>query len=291
MVGTTTFRSRSERRPKVATLFCAEGLRAPACLVLDALAVRGWRVDLQTGDAAREALKRFRDPQAGLRVLCLPEPLDDASHAALERALDPLGRGDLLIVDFSTPRAMVEAILRFSGYRVGARRSVRPLRSTRSYLAHATLMEQQVDVGYWSRYGMGAAAAGIAILGGMSAFWAMEAPEETDAAPAVASGEAMAAPARSRLVEDSTLSSVSTTPVEFAPPARTRPISADEHVPEEAPAGLEPVELDPAPLEDALSVPATTVPTVPRALAHGGAPDLLPVRRTRTIDPFDRPNR
>ncbi|MEM6296955.1 MAG: hypothetical protein AAGA54_37165 [Myxococcota bacterium] len=253
--------------------------------MLDALAVRGWRVDLRTGDAAREALKRFRDPHAGLRVLCLPEPLEPAAHNALERALDPLGRGDLLVVDFSTPRAVVEAILRASGYRVGARRAVRPVRSTRSYLAHATLMEHQVDVGYWSRYGMGAAAAGIAILGGMSAFWAMKPPRVHT--PAVASSDVAATPKRSRLVEDSTFSAVSTAPMDIAPPPRVRPISADEHVPEEEPATLEPIELEPVPLEDeALAIPPSSSTGLPDALARGGAPDLLRPPRSHTIDPF-----
>ncbi len=135
---TRTSRYRPVKRPKVASLFCAEGLRAPACVVLDALGVRGWKVSLQTGDAAREALKRFRDPNAGLRVLCLSEPLDHPSREALRRALDPLHRGDLLIVDFFTPRSVVEHILKFSGYRVGARRPTRGRRTTRSYLAAPT---------------------------------------------------------------------------------------------------------------------------------------------------------
>ena len=174
MARTKTSRNRHVKRPKVATLFCAEALRAPACVVVDALTVRGWSVRLQTGDAAREALKRFRDPKAGLRVLCLPEPLNVAAREALRKALDPLHRGDLLIVDFFTPRTVVEHVLTFSGYRVGPRRRTLGRRTTRSYLAQPTLLESAVDVGYWSLYGVVAAAAGVAILGGISTFWAMK---------------------------------------------------------------------------------------------------------------------
>ncbi len=276
MARSKTSRHRPLKRPKIATLFCAEGLRASACLVLDALAVRGWSAQLQTGDAAREALKRFRDPHAGLRVLCLSEPLDRTSTQALRKALDPLGRGDLLIVDFFTPRTVVESILRFSGYRVGARRA-RPRRTTRSYLAHATLVENTVDVGYWSRYGMGAAAAGVAILSGMSTFWAMSddsvAPEPT---PAAAVAEQHSEP--SPLV-DRTAYSATAVPMFEPPPAPPRPAPvsrANAPLPGEPRATLEEVDLPEVPLEGIVAV--ETRRAVPAGLTKGGAPGLAPTR-------------
>lgn len=285
---TRTSRYRPVKRPKVASLFCAEGLRAPACVVLDALGVRGWKVSLQTGDAAREALKRFRDPNAGLRVLCLSEPLDHASKEALRRALDPLQRGDLLIVDFFTPRSVVEHILKFSGYRVGARRPSRTRRTTRSYLAQPTLVENAVDVGYWSRYGVGAAAAGVAILGGMSTFLAVGAGTSlaTHADSTVASAPAEPQ-ASSPLVDHSALSAA--VPVLDAPPpprVRRAAVPAPQAaIPEEPPAVLEEVPLPEVPVEGLVAVERTR--PAPLVLGRGGAPALLRPPSLHTVDPFD----
>jgi hypothetical protein len=264
------------KRPKVATLFCAEGLRAPACVVLDALSVRGWSVSLRTGDAAREALKQFRDPNVGLRVLCLPEPLDRASTQALRKALDPMQRGDLLIVDFFTPRSVVENILRFSGYRVGARRHARPRRTTRSYLAQPTMVERTVDVGYWSRYGLGAAAAGVAFVGGMSAFWALDTQVDTSPSlPETVAEAPVEAPVRSRLVDETIhAASVPTTidvePIERPTPV-VRPVAALP--PEEEPeAALEEIVLPTPPTRNVAAVERRRIPAA--AIAHGGAPGL-----------------
>lgn len=284
---TRTSRYRPVKRPKVASLFCAEGLRAPACVVLDALGVRGWKVSLQTGDAAREALKRFRDPNAGLRVLCLSEPLDHASKEALRRALDPLQRGDLLIVDFFTPRSVVEHILKFSGYRVGARRPTRTRRTTRSYLAQPTLVENAVDVGYWSRYGVGAAAAGVAILGGMSTFLAVEASSSLAAHPDTTVVSAPAQPHESSaLVDRSTLSAA--VPVLEAPlPRQSRRVAEPQpsvEIPEEPTAVLEEVPLPEVPVEGLVAVerPRRAAPV----LGRGGAPALLRAPSLHTVDPF-----
>ncbi len=279
---TKTSRHRPIKRPKVATLFCAETLRAQACVVVDALVVRGWSVQLQTGDAAREALKRFRDPKTGIRVLCLPEPLDTATQQALRKALDPMGRADLLIVDFFTPRSVVESILKFGGYRVGARRPRSQRRTTRSYLAQPTLIEHAVDVGYWSRYGMGAAAAGVAILGGMSTFWAVR-PDVTRApeAPAAVASEAVEA---SVLVDRTAMSS--TMPVrDLNPPSAPSPRSAPaiEQIPEEPPAMLEEVELPEVPIE---GLPAIERQRAPVSISRGGAPGLPRAPRLGTVDPF-----
>lgn len=281
MARTKTSRNRPVKRPKIATLFCAEGLRAPACVVVDALTVRGWSVRLQTGDAAREALKRFRDPKAGLRVLCLPEPLDAASQAALRKALDPLQRGDLLIVDFFTPRSVVENILKFSGYRIGPQRRVSPRRTTRSYLAQPTLVESAVDVGYWSRYGMGAAAAGVAILGGMSTFWAMK--PDLSAAP-VASVVAAETAEASPLIDHATLSATASRPAQDPLPAAS-PERPRMEIPEEEPAAtLEDVELREVPLEGIAVIERRR--DQPLAITRGGAPGLLPAPAMQTLDPF-----
>ena len=255
-------------------------------MVVDALSVRGWSVQLQTGDAAREALKRFRDPNTGIRVLCLPEPLDPSSQQALRKALDPLGRGDLLIVDFFTPRSVVENILKFGGYRVGARRPRSQRRTTRSYLAQPTLIEHAVDVGYWSRYGMGAAAAGVAILGGMSTFWAIR-PDvsPTPKAPVAAASETVEA---SPLVDRSALSN--TVPVQdLEPPPMPRPRKAvaPEQIPEEPEeplATLEEVELPEVPIEGLVAVERRR--EAPVSISRGGAPGLPRAPRLGTVDPF-----
>lgn len=280
---TKTSRHRPVKRPKVATLFCAEALRAPACVVVDALTVRGWSVQLQTGDAAREALKRFRDPNTGIRVLCLPEPLEPASQQALRKALDPLGRGDLLIVDFFTPRSVVENVLKFAGYRVGSRRPRTQRRTTRSYLAQPTLIEHAVDVGYWSRYGMGAAAAGVAILGGMSTFWAIRpdvSPTPTRP-PAVAVESVEASP----LVDRTAMSNTVTVPELEPPPVlRPRKVPAEAPIPEEPPAMLEEVELPEVPVEGLVAVERRRA--TPPAISRGGAPGLPRTPRLGTVDPF-----
>ncbi len=247
-------------------------------------------MSLRTGDAAREALKRFRDPDAGLRVLFLSEPLDPPSREALRRALDPLQRGDLLIVDFFTPRSVVENILKFSGYRVGPRRPSRGRRTTRSYLAQPTLVENAVDVGYWSRYGVGAAAAGVAILGGMSTFVAVGGVSSI--APA-ASETVVAAPAQpqaaSRLVDHTALSA--TRPVLDAPalPRAPRPPEppANAEIPEEPAAVLEDVPLPEVPVEGLVAVERPRA--VPASIGRGGAPGLPHAPSLHTVDPFETP--
>ncbi|MCR9161342.1 MAG: hypothetical protein ACE37F_12215 [Nannocystaceae bacterium] len=287
---TKTSRHRPIKRPKVATLFCAEGLRAQACVVVDALAVRGWSVQLQTGDAAREALKRFRDPSTGIRVLCLPEPLDVASQQALRRALDPLGRGDLLIVDFFTPRSVVENVLKFGGYRVGPRRPRTPRRTTRSYLAQPTLIEHAVDVGYWSRYGVGAAAAGVAILGGMSTFWAMR--PDVRPVPAAAAVAAERAPQTSAqnspLVEQTALSNTHAVPdpdpVLSARPRAPVPAEPIPEEPAEPQATLEEIALPEVPVEGLVAIERPYTPPV--SISRGGAPGLPRAPHLGTLDPF-----
>ena len=284
MARTKTSRNRPVKRPKVATLFCAEALRAPACVVVDALTVRGWSVRLQTGDAAREALKRFRDPKAGLRVLCLPEPLNVAAREALRKALDPLHRGDLLIVDFFTPRTVVEHVLTFSGYRVGPRRRTLGRRTTRSYLAQPTLLESAVDVGYWSRYGVGAAAAGVAILGGISTFWAMKPDLPLRPQPTTVAADTLEP---SRLVDDAALSATLPTPVADPRPPQARPRRAAQ-VPDEEPAAtLEEIELPEVPLEGLAVIERRR--DRPAGITRGGAPGLLPAPSLQTLDPFSGP--
>ncbi len=302
VVGHTTSRPRSARLPKNATVFCAETLRAPACVVLDALGVRGWSVQLQTGDAARGALRSFRDPRAGLRVLCVPDRLDPSTQTALKRALDPLGRNDILIVHFSTPRAVVEAVERFAGYRVGARRHVR--RNTRSYLAHATLIESTVDVGYWSRYGM-ASAAGLALMAGMTVAWASTRGSEVetpDAGSLAAQHDPVAPPARTSKLLDQPVMSAIQTPLELDPPAarpRPRTASGEISVPTPEPridGELEPSpdSMPPIPLEEGLSVdapvraPSVVVPSAAVG-AGGGAPRLAHVPVVHPVDPFGGP--
>lgn len=231
---------------------------------------------MHSGDAAREALKTFRDPDAGVRVLCLPEPVDPATRIALKRALDPMGRNDLLMIKYTTPRAMVEEILKFAGHRVGPRRLSGSRRTTRSFLAQPTMVEATVDVGYWSRYTAVAAAAGVACMTGMSVFWAMKSGPVDSSKPSTAPAaiaEQMSAP-RSPLVDDAALSAIAT-PAELEIPAeRTRPIVEQEHVPEEEPATLEAIELPPPPIESVVQGRSLARRVPAAAIARGGAPGL-----------------
>jgi hypothetical protein len=131
--------------------------------VVDALEVRGWSVTLHTGPSAHAALRRsLRNDGDGLRVLCVFEGITVSTQTQLRDALDPHRRGDLLVIPLETPRQVIDAIERFSGTVVPRRG--RPNRTTRSYLAHPTLIEAQLDVRRWSRYGIAGTLATTAVL-------------------------------------------------------------------------------------------------------------------------------
>lgn len=140
------------------TLLCPEPLRASACCVEDALIARGWRVRLEFGAQARRVLLRTRrDGPRELRVLCVSEPLDAEVEAQLRLGVDPDGRGDFQIVQFHTPRAVIEAVERLGGAQP-RRRRLAPRRG-RTYLQHATLVEQQVHDDRTRRFGIATALA------------------------------------------------------------------------------------------------------------------------------------
>lgn len=166
----TRSQSRSTRRaaaipwaPRSVTLYCAEPLRAAACVVADSLAARGWRVRLESGSSAKAALRRsLRTHSGGLRVVCVAEPLDRDVERKTMRALDREGRGDLIIVPLETPRTVVQAIEKHAGTFVPSRRASN--RATRAYLARPTLVESQLDVGQWWRYGLAGVATAAAVF-------------------------------------------------------------------------------------------------------------------------------
>ncbi len=192
---------------RIVTLYCAESLRAAACCVIDALAVRGIRVKLQSGDAARAALRGFRDPKVGLRVLCVVDSVDTATRKALGRALDPFDRKDLLIVRMSTPLAVVEAIEARLGVKRRRSRNKAPTRFTRSYLAHQTIVERPVEVRRWSVYGVAGA---IASLAAAALLHLSAASPARDPAPYVTPLDAVAQPTprTSPLVDERVLSAL-----------------------------------------------------------------------------------
>ena len=141
-----------------------------------------------------------------------------------------------------------------------------------------------MDVGYWSRYGMGAAAAGVAILGGMSTFWATKPdlparPEPT----AVASENLDPSP----LIDHSALSATLPAPPSDPRPAKTRP-APSAPIPEEEPAAtLEEIELPEVPLEGLAVIERRR--DQPAAITRGGAPGLLHAPSLQTVDPFSKP--
>jgi hypothetical protein len=151
------------------TLLCPEPLRASACCVEDALIARGWRVRLEFGAQARRVLLRpVRSEGRDLRVLCTSEPLDADVEAQLRLGVDPDGRGDFQIVLFDTPRAVIEAVERMGGATT-RRRRLAPRRG-RTYLQHATLVEQEVHDDRHRRWGIATAVAvAIAAVAGIEA--------------------------------------------------------------------------------------------------------------------------
>lgn len=304
---------------RVTTLFCAEPLRPMACCVIDSLTARGWHATVETGDAARNALRRFRDPSVGLRVLCVAEALDAQTRTALGRALDPYDRRDLLIVHFQTPRAIIEAIEGFVGLKPARRKLARPLtRSTRSYLAHQTLVEQQVDLSRWSAYGVATAATTAALAVGLH--FAGPSPIATTAQRSAALLQPTPAEtaAPSPLVDDSVLSAVAPTDLDDdddAKPQRRapRPSAAsasirqeltpiqDADINEATPRiGGEPTDVEDLgelPLEDldaaepvAVLEPVDGVESVSPVAAVDGAPALRRAPTLSTADPFSVPS-
>lgn len=151
------------------TLLCPEPLRASACCVEDALIARGWRVRLEFGAGARRVLLRpARSGDRELKVLCTAEPLDPDVEAQLRLGVDPDGRGDFQIVVFDTPRAVIEAVERLGGATT-RRRRLAPRRG-RTYLQHATLVEEQVHIDRNRRWGVATAVAvAIAVVASIEA--------------------------------------------------------------------------------------------------------------------------
>lgn len=279
-----------------------------ACCVIDSLTARGWHASVETGDAARNALRRFRDPSVGLRVLCVAEALDAQTRTALGRALDPYDRRDLLIVHFQTPRGVIEEIEAFVGVKGTRRRKpARPLgRSTRSYLGHQTLVEQQVDLGRWSAYGVATAATTAALAVGLH-FAAPTEPPTTSVRSAAALQRApIETAAGSTLVDEAVFAAVAE-PTEDEAPAPRRPAhrsAATASTPTPAPMApsvdlpSDVEELGELPMEnidaevDADAEPVATlepveaIEKVSPIAAVDGAPALRRLPTLTTADPF-----
>lgn len=261
---------------RVATLYCAEPLRAAACCVCDALAVRQFRVGLQTGDAARAALRGFRDPDVGLRVLCVAEPVDEATRTALCRALDPYDRKDLLVIQMTTPLEVVHAIETALGVKPRRKRRVCN-RFTRSYLSHQTLVERPVEVRRWSVYGIAGAMVSLATA---AILHLSLGPRPADDASQPASAPAATehiAQTPSRLVDDTVLSATQRPEPEPDPA-----VSALERgvAPGPAPAQVVAVASDLAPLE-AIEAPPRRTRSAGIPVAGQLPPSMLTAKGSR----------
>jgi hypothetical protein len=147
------------------TLFCAEPLRALACLVVDSLNARGFNVRLVSGPQARSSLRQsVRGPSFGLRVVCVPRPLHANELVQMRKVLDPYLRGDLLITPLLTPHEVIDQIVRFGQ----PPRSIQPTRRhTKSYFVNPTLVERPVEPRRWMGYGLAGTAATAAALGAL----------------------------------------------------------------------------------------------------------------------------
>ena len=182
-------------------IFCAEELRATACVVVDALIVRGWNVSLETGTNARKALAlSLRTPRRGLRVVCLPQRIDKKTHRRLLEGLDGDLRKDLLLVPLLTPRAVIEAI----ELREGIRRQRPARRYTKAYLPYPTIAESRASFGRLSGVAAFAVVGAAAVAFGLGSY---------TATPAVGGSMASSTPAPvvaseppSRLLDDAVYS-------------------------------------------------------------------------------------
>jgi hypothetical protein len=281
------------------TLLCPEPLRASACCVEDALIARGWRVRLEFGAQARRVLLRpVRSEGRDLRVLCTSEPLDADVEAQLRLGVDPDGRGDFQIVLFDTPRAVIEAVERMGGAAT-RRRRLAPRRG-RTYLQHATLVEQQVHDDRHRRWGIATAVAvAIAAVAGIEARPRLADPVD---APIVrrAEEDSASATSGSTRIDEPVLAAVRTAlPLEEEEEPTIVIDDEDTEIDRSRDRGrrassqateadaLEAAPLEPAPLAGSdpadeltarAAAPSVTVPATPV--------DLERRRATYTIDPF-----
>jgi len=200
-------------RPRI-FLLCPEALAASAFCVEDALRARGYRVTVELGRRARRWVRNAPEGSPALRVLCVAQ-IDPAHAEQLRR-----GRDDFHIVELTTPTVVVQEIERI----VGRPRSTRPLRPTRSILAHPTLMEQSLHTE--RRFGLSMALGALALMvvgGGLGATLAGRSPS-TEAAPT-------AKRSSTRVIEEDTVAPRERPPEPVlssaAPRPRHRPRAAD----------------------------------------------------------------
>jgi hypothetical protein len=281
-------------------IFCAEELRPAACVVADALVVRGFSVTLQTGPNARKALQlSLQGESRGLRVLCVPQALDRKTHRKLYEGLDGDLRGDLLVVPLQTPRAVIEAV----EARHGVKRSRPRRRYTKAYLPHPTIAESSTGVRRLAGYGL-LAAAGTAAVAVVLSVSSLRAPVPT----AEASVPVVEHERPSLLLDDPVLGAAVPEAVEIDEPAprrwrrrarevaRLRAELALDGAPEpersEPPPDAEP-RRDPAPVTEPEEVivieddsPAEAAPELVAPPIFGRGAPGLPTRRVLPVDPF-----
>lgn len=260
----------------------------------DALVARGWEVALETGAQARPALRQLlRDPDAGLLVVCVPDPVDDGFAAKLRARVDPEGRGDLHIVSLETPRSVIEAVEGLADQ--PRKRRIARARPRRTYLAHPTLVEQQVGPSRARLVMIGAAATLALALLGVDMRATEASRHATGERPQITPPITRSS---SPLVDDAVLSatmpmtsplgeSVTHTPSRAAPSqglpkvAVSTPPEVDLDVAQDE--GIDLDALGPVPLEDDDSTAAPVV-TPNRAIGH-----VPGVRRPYALDPFAGP--
>jgi hypothetical protein len=308
-------------QPPQVLICCAEALRPMACVVVDALVVRGFSVTLLSGPNARAALRlSMETPARALRVLCLPRELDRRTHRRLLRNLGGDVRDDLLVVPMLTPRTVIDAI----EMRAGIRRSRPRRRFTRAYLPHPTVSESKADPKRWVGYGALAftATAAFALVVGGAELTAitvpaasisaidLDPPRPADEHPSLLLDDAVHAAVRIPVTEDD-----DPTPRDFRRPKRPRrneteiaapppPEAMDVAPPDEEEEVIiieddeEPVvvEVEAATHDEVLtlladpkpSIPAEGVVAAPKPFVRVGKRRFVPRRTTlRPVDPFE----
>lgn len=279
------------------TLLCPEALRASACCVEDALLARGWRVRLEFGAQARRVLLRSRrDGDRELRLLCVAERLDPFVEAQLRTGVDPDGKGDFQIVQFDTPRAVIEAVERLGGL-TSPRKIRRPPRRGHTYLQHPTLVEQQVQGDRDRRWGIATAVA-VAI----AAVAAIEAGPRTQQELAPIVRHAHEAPARAadaRRFDDPVLAAtnIALPDIDLEEdedddaiviiPDEPNPTRGLVDAPRELPPAPLELELEASPVVASRAQGSAVPPAITAGVAVPPSPSELGQRRAAyTVDPF-----
>lgn len=272
-------------RPREVAIFCAEELRPAACVVADALVVRGYAVSLETGANARKALQlSLAGESRGLRVLCVPQALDRKTHRKLYEGLDGDLRRDLLVIPLETPRVVIDAV----EARAGVKRARPHRRYTRTYLAQPTIAESRSDVRRFAGSGLLAAAgtAAVALVVGFALPGQPDAVAETKRSAPVVEPPSM-------LLDDAVLGA--TVPDTSAvdrdePPSRTWRRRAREVARLRSALAVERTATEPVPAPSASPEPEEVIMIDDDLPAPSSVTPPAAVSRSTDVDPVDVPD-